>query len=76
MVITKVSLSWSFLQVYALDARNHGNSDHVNQMDYHVMCKDVVRFCEDHQLEKTTVIGRYRLGIVSLHIIITALFQW
>lgn len=63
MVIQNVSLGYSLLQVYALDARNHGNSDHVNQMDYHLMCKDVVQFCEEHQLERTNVIGRYQLQV-------------
>ncbi len=43
--------------MYTLDARNHGNSGHVTQMDYHVMSKDTVAFCEEHRLERVSIIG-------------------
>jgi pimeloyl-ACP methyl ester carboxylesterase len=48
--------------VYAIDARNHGNSDHVPQLDYHLMSRDTVEFCEQHKLEKVSLIGNKALG--------------
>lgn len=46
------------IQVYALDARNHGNSGHVTQIDYHLMSRDTVQFCEEHRLENVSLIGK------------------
>lgn len=45
------------IQVYALDARNHGNSGHVTQMDYDLMSRDTLEFCREHQLEQVSLIG-------------------
>ena len=44
-------------QVYALDARNHGNSDHVTHMDYALMSRDTMQFCKEHQLDRVSLIG-------------------
>lgn len=43
--------------VYALDLRNHGDSPHIPQHDYHIMAADVSRFISTHKLIAPTVIG-------------------
>ena len=43
--------------MYAVDARNHGKSDHVAQMDYALMSRDTIEFCREHQLERVSIIG-------------------
>lgn len=40
-----------------MDARNHGNSGQVSQMDYHLMSRDALEFCKEHSLEKVSLIG-------------------
>lgn len=47
--------------MYTLDARNHGSSDHVSQMDYNSMSHDTVQFCKDHSLERVSLLGKSSL---------------
>uniref|UniRef100_A0A131YZT7 sn-1-specific diacylglycerol lipase ABHD11 n=1 Tax=Rhipicephalus appendiculatus TaxID=34631 RepID=A0A131YZT7_RHIAP len=43
--------------VYAVEARNHGDSPHVPDMDYALMAADVELFMRDHGLPRAAFIG-------------------
>ena len=43
--------------VFLLDMRNHGESDHHGSMTYEEMAGDVARFAEGRGLERYTLIG-------------------
>ena len=43
--------------VFLVDLRNHGESDHHSSMTYEEMARDVARFAESRDLEKYTLIG-------------------
>lgn len=47
--------------VFLIDLRNHGESDHHASMSYEEMARDVGRFAEARGLEKYTLIG-HNLG--------------
>lgn len=53
-------------QVHALDLRNHGKSFHSNDWGYDYMVKDVVEYCEFHQLKNINVIGHSMGGKVVM----------
>lgn len=53
-VAEKLAVSY---RVYSLDLRNHGNSPHHPQLDYHVMAADVLSFMDAHSLEATHLLG-------------------
>ena len=53
-------------QVHALDLRNHGKSFHSNDWGYDFMMKDVVEYCQFHQLQKVDVIGHSMGGKVVM----------
>ncbi|KAI1355025.1 alpha beta hydrolase fold family [Xylaria sp. FL0043] len=43
--------------VYAIDLRNHGESEHADRHDYLAMADDVAGFIHDHGLKEPTLIG-------------------
>lgn len=48
--------------VYAIDFRNHGESEHCFPLvNYSTLTQDVVDFCEEHDLKKVSLVG-YSLG--------------
>lgn len=48
--------------VYAIDFRNHGESEHCFPLvNYSQLSKDVVDFCEEHDLKRVSIVG-YSLG--------------
>lgn len=48
--------------VYAVDFRNHGDSEHCFPLiDYKTLTQDVVDFCHEHDLKKVSLVG-YSLG--------------
>lgn len=53
-------------QVHALDLRNHGKSFHSEEWGYDFMVKDVVEYCQYHQLQKVDVIGHSMGGKVAM----------
>lgn len=53
-------------QVHALDLRNHGKSFHSEEWGYDFMVKDVVEYCQYHQLGKVDVIGHSMGGKVAM----------
>ncbi|KAL2868710.1 putative alpha/beta hydrolase [Aspergillus lucknowensis] len=44
-------------QVYVVDLRNHGNSFHDPDHNYHAMADDVAEFIHEHKLRKCVLIG-------------------
>lgn len=59
--------NWNFLsksihlktkrKVISTDARNHGDSPHSEQMDYHVMAQDITKLITDLSHKKVTLMG-------------------
>ena len=47
-----------WLQVYTLDARNHGETQHTPEMTYDLMSQDTVKFIQDQGLDKAILIGK------------------
>jgi len=53
-------------QVHILDLRNHGRSFHSEDFSYEVMAQDVLEYCEQHNLEKVSLIGHSMGGKVAM----------
>ena len=53
-------------RVYALDARNHGQSPHATAMDYRVMAADVAQFLARHSLQGVTLVGHSMGGKTAM----------
>lgn len=58
-------LSESFT-VYTIDLRNHGQSPHSSEMNYPIMAADISEFMEQHQIQKTSVIGHSMGGKAAM----------
>ena len=56
----------SGLQVYVLDARNHGKSPHVPQMTFDLMSRDLVEFFREQGIKKSTLVGHSMGGKTSM----------
>ena len=54
------------VQVYVLDARNHGNSPHVSKMSYESMSEDTVMFMKEHGSRSWTLIGHSMGGKTAM----------
>ncbi len=55
-------------KVYLVDLRNHGNSFHSEDFDYHVMGDDVMALMASEGLEKAYVLGHSMGGKVAMHL--------
>lgn len=55
-------------KVYALDARNHGDSPHVPEHSYPTMANDVVLFMEHHNIKKAAILGHSMGGRVMMYL--------
>ena len=53
-------------QVYTIDARNHGESFHADEMNYRVMAEDVARLLQRLQLQDCYVLGHSMGGKVAM----------
>jgi esterase len=53
-------------QTHLLDLRNHGKSFHSDDFSYEVMSKDVLDYCNEHQLNKVSIIGHSMGGKVAM----------
>jgi|SRR6185437_6269585 len=53
-------------QVWTIDQRNHGKSPHSDDIDYNIMAKDLLDFCEQHQIEKPVVLGHSMGGKTAM----------
>ena len=54
-------------QVYLLDARNHGRSPHVVNIDYPLMVEDLYEFLTDFQLREVSIIGHSMGGKTAMN---------
>lgn len=52
--------------VFALDARNHGKSPHVPEMNYEVMADDILRWMDAHGLARAAVTGHSMGGKTAM----------
>jgi pimeloyl-ACP methyl ester carboxylesterase len=55
-------------EVHLIDLRNHGRSFHDDEMDFEVMCEDVIYYCKKHQLEKLNIIGHSMGGKLGMYL--------
>ena len=55
-----------YFHVFLIDQRNHGNSEHSDEMDYEVMANDVYEFCQDNNLESVCLIGHSMGGKTAM----------
>ncbi len=53
-------------QVFALDARNHGQSPHQEAMDYEVMVADTIEWMDAQGLDKVTLLGHSMGGKTAM----------
>lgn len=53
-------------EVFVVDLRNHGASAHHPLMNYEVMVEDVCTFFEEHQLDKSILLGHSMGGKVAM----------
>jgi esterase len=53
-------------QVFTLDLRNHGESEHHDDMTYRAMADDIFQFISEHSLENVSVIGHSMGGKVAM----------
>jgi len=53
-------------QTHMLDLRNHGKSFHSDDFSYDVMCQDVLEYCQEHNLDKVSIIGHSMGGKVAM----------
>ncbi|MGB0403366.1 MAG: alpha/beta fold hydrolase [Salibacteraceae bacterium] len=44
-------------EVFIIDARNHGHSEHNSEMNYEVMMYDLLEFCHEHNLTEINLLG-------------------
>ncbi len=56
----------NLLQLWTLDARNHGNSPHDSSMNYGEMAEDIVCFLKQNQLENIILLGHSMGGKTAM----------
>ena len=66
------SIIVGLLQVITLDARNHGDSPHINEMSTKLMSSDVISFLNRNNIARCVLIGHSMGGRTAM---LTAL-QW
>ena len=64
----------------ALDARNHGSSQHVEEMNYGAFTEDLLRFLDQQNLEQAVLLGHSMGGktamVTALKHVITLSQHW
>ncbi|GIX81024.1 hypothetical protein CDAR_26101 [Caerostris darwini] len=58
-------------KVYALDARNHGDSPHEEEFDYPLMAEDVKYFMSLQSIPEAVIIGHSMGGRTAMHMALT-----
>lgn len=56
----------SHFSIYALDSRNHGKSENTDELHYHDMADDILRFIDELQLDRPCFYGFSDGGIIGL----------
>ncbi|KAF9158897.1 hypothetical protein DFQ27_007681 [Actinomortierella ambigua] len=64
--LSKAMASRLNTNVYSLDLRNHGESEHIARHDYPSMAKDVDHFIKEHSIDRPMVIGHSMGGKVAM----------
>lgn len=60
-----------YYKVHLVDLRNHGRSPHSDQFDYEVMCEDIIQYIEDHNINKSIILGHSLGGKVAMKLAFT-----
>ncbi len=55
-------------QVFTLDLRNHGESEHSDEMTYQAMANDVFQFISEYSLREVSIIGHSMGGKVAMQL--------
>jgi pimeloyl-ACP methyl ester carboxylesterase len=55
-----------YMEVYALDLRNHGDSPHGARFDFSIMAEDLKGFLEHHKLPEVLLLGHSLGGSVAM----------
>ena len=55
-------------RIWALDARNHGDSPHSGYMDYYEMSEDVINFLNKNGIKKIILLGHSMGGKTAMHL--------
>jgi esterase len=53
-------------QLHILDLRNHGRSFHSDEFTYDAMVQDIVEYCNEHNLDKISILGHSMGGKVAM----------
>src|ERR1700722_18611281 len=53
-------------QTWTLDQRNHGKSPHSDDTDYNILAKDLLDFCDQHQISDPVVLGHSMGGKTAM----------
>ncbi|XP_077509917.1 sn-1-specific diacylglycerol lipase ABHD11-like isoform X1 [Amblyomma americanum] len=69
--LSKAMVNATKRKVYTLDARNHGESPHTDDMDYILMANDVDLFCKERSLQKIALIGHSMGGRTAMTFALT-----
>jgi len=56
----------NYFQVISIDARNHGSSEHCDEMNYFVQALDAKNLLDELDIDKTVVIGHSMGGKVAM----------
>jgi len=54
--------------VYQLDLRNHGASPHDDNMSYPDMANDIIKFMDDHDIQRAHILGHSMGGKVAMQV--------
>lgn len=54
------------LPIYTLDARNHGESAHTEEMSIESMCQDLKQFVEEHKFKRVSLLGHSMVQLVCI----------
>jgi pimeloyl-ACP methyl ester carboxylesterase len=59
-------------RVYTIDARNHGQSPHDEDMSYELMANDVIELANDLHLDQFILMGHSMGGKTAMHLALSA----
>lgn len=55
-------------QVHLIDQRNHGRSEHTQEMSYELMARDIYEYCEHHNLSNIILLGHSMGGKTAMQL--------
>ena len=57
-----------YFEVHLMDLRNHGRSFHDDEMNYEIMCQDVLNYCQHHNLDQISILGHSMGGKIAMYL--------